>query len=514
MFTDSSSGPMAMTNEAKKLQEDRVYDDTVVYYDTVCSGIGDIDSTSRKVLDISETSIGQDDAKTKKDYIVSLDRLLDTTQRIKSDLSHINSEVKNVEIGNNTHVVYQGALDNTIRILDTAVADVEKQKRDIASLDVKETDKVNDAYSHALSTIADNNGKITGSLGDVFKKASVLSKPTIEIVKTSTSCAPIIGGPLSDEKYKDTTVDGVVDLKKRLYDSYDKMTKATFLLSQLGQFSGGHDNNSAGLIVKNLDEAEKNAYMASSTVKNWHNLYPHDDPQWEVSHDHEAIRDKTYSAYKGLGDEIKKLKDDINAHGRDDVENLGDIYKSHSKDLKQAQINAYRAHARGNLDFSPATQPTADAISHLQDPSQEKVDDKKVKEYLQIVKEKRSIVDASQKFSDDSQRLEGTDIDTAVSILTSGISGVADSVQENTKGLSEKDIHKVKSLAEDLREQAQVLGTLGHAEVNNRLSEILDSVSESQRSIFDIYSNFLCSYDTGNLPTRQKIESEARDLER
>lgn len=511
MFTSAESGPMSMSEDAKKIQENRVYDDTINYYNTVCSGISDVNDSARKVLDVSETSIGTSPDEAKKAYLSSLDELSDTTKKTQENFAHVNADVDNVEIGNNTHVVYKGALDPTLDSLTETANKVETQRDLIANINVEDTDHAGDAYSQTLSTIADNNSKVSGSLSDVLGKAVILSKPTVEKLKTDSACKSILGGPMSDEKYKDTTVDGLVDLKKRFYNSYDELGQATFQLSQLNLFSGGHDEEVTRLMLDNLDVAEKKARAASSTLKNWTNLYPTDDPQHEVAENHTDIRDRARDAYANLADEIQSLREDIDSSESQDMDTLGNIYKDHADSLKHAQIAAERAHARSNLDFMPPTKPTSDAIAKLDDPSRGNADKQVVDHYMSLVHHRKDVLDEVQILSDNASNLEGADINQAVTTLTTDINGIADAVK--TDGLSEEDTHTVQSHVETLRNQAATLQSLDTAAVNDQLSDIMDTVSDAERSIFDIYARAIDDFDTKNMPTRQSIEKEVAKLE-
>lgn len=511
MFTSAESGPMSMSEDAKKIQENRVYDDTVDYYNTVCSGIDDVAGSARGVLDVSETSIGTSPDETKKAYLTSLDKLLDTTQQTHKSFEKVNKDVDNVEIGNNTHVVYKGALDPTLDSLTETANKVETQRDMIANINVEDTDHANDAYTQTLSTIADNNSKVSGSLSDVLGKAIILSKPTVEKLKTDSACESILGGPMSDEKYKDTTVDGVVDLKKRFYNSYDELNQATFLLSQLNLFGGGHDDETTRLMLDNLDTAEKKARAASSTLKNWTNLYPKDSAEWEVTNDHAGIRDRARDAYAALADEIKSLREDIKASESQDAETLSDIYGDHADSLKHAQIAAARAHARSNLDFTPPTKPTSDAIAKLDDPSRGNADKQVVDHYMSLVNHRKDVLDEVQILSDDASNLEGANINQAVTTLVTDINGIADAVK--TDGLAPEDTKTMQSHVETLRNQAATLGSLDTAAVNDQLSGIMDTVSDAQRSIFDIYARAIDGFDTKDMPTRQAIEKEVAKVQ-
>lgn len=511
MFTSAESGPMSMSEDAKKIQENRVYDDTINYYNTVCSGISDVDDSARKVLDVSETSIGTSPDEAKKAYLSSLDELSDTTKKTQENFAHVNADVDNVEIGNNTHVVYKGALDPTLDSLTETANKVETQRDLIANINVEDTDHAGNAYSQTLSTIADNNSKVSGSLSDVLGKAVILSKPTVEKLKTDSACKSILGGPMSDDKYKDTTVDGLVDLKKRFYNSYDELGQATFQLSQLNLFSGGHDEEVTRLMLDNLDVAEKKARAASSTLKNWTNLYPEDDPQHEVAENHTGIRDRARDAYANLADEIQSLREDIDSSESQDMDTLGNIYKDHADSLKHAQIAAQRAHARSNLDFTPPTKPTSDAIAQLDDPSRGNADKQAVNHYMSLVNHRKDVLDEVQTLSDNASNLEGVDINQAVTTLTTDINGIADAVK--TDGLAGEDTKTIQSHVETLRNQAATLQSLDTAAVNGQLSDIMDTASDAERSIFDIYARAIDGFDTKDMPTRQAIEKEVAKLE-
>ena len=71
----------------------------------------------------------------------------------------------------------------------------------------------------------------------------------------------------------------------------------------------------------------------------------------------------------------------------------------------------------------------------------------------------------------------------------------------------------MQSHVETLRNQAATLQSLDTAAVNDQLSNIMDTVSDAQRSIFDIYARAIDSFDTKDMPTRQAIEKEVAKVQ-
>ena len=130
---------------------------------------------------------------------------------------------------------------------------------------------------------------------------------------------------------------------------------------------------------------------------------------------------------------------------------------------------------------------------------------------MSLVNHRKDVLDEVQILSDDASNLEGANINQAVTTLVTDINGIADAVK--TDGLAPEDTKTMQSHVETLRNQAATLESLDTAAVNDQLSGVMDTVSDAQRSIFNIYARAIDDFDTKDMPTRQAIEKEVAKVQ-
>lgn len=505
MLRNTTSGPMSLSEDAQKIHENAVYDDTVTYYSSICTTLNNVNDASRDVLDKSETSIGQNPEMARADYEASLERLRDTTSSASQKISDLNSSAPKVMLPNNTFIDYAGALDETQRILNE-----NSSKIDVRISIIRDTDATNEnagaAYTAALTDVAETNGEVRSSLGSVFDKATILSQPTIDQLKNASPCASIIGGPMSDEKHKDVKVNALVDLKSKLYAAHDAFTLSAFYLSSVSEFTGADEKTLNELVTGSLEKAENESRKAASVLNDWSNPYAEGTPEWQVTKNHVKLRDSSRDTMTAFADELSAIHEEIGNSGDTGVTVIETAFENHSDALRTAQINAARAFARANLDFDPITMPTSDAVKELHNPADDKTDMSLVNQYTSLHDSRQSVINSVTQLSDTASSIEGMTIDDALSTLSSKMNDVASAISNASFTNDE-----TQTASQELYALANEIKSLTAYNANDQLPSIMERASSAQTRALTEMARERARLDHGNYQTRNEVQRLSTD---
>ena len=500
MLRNTASGPMALNEDAQKLHENTVYSDTIAYYSRVCDALGSVNTASQSVLDVSETSIGQDPEAARADYEASLARLSDTTRNASHSIAELNAHAPRVMLPNNTFIDYAGALDDTQRVLDDNAARIDEH-----TAIIKDTDTVDGnasaAYTAALTEVAEANGNVRSSLSSVFDHATILTQPTIDQLKHASPCASIIGGPMSDDEYRDVTVDALVDLKDTLYTAHDTFTRSAFYLSNVSEYTGADEQTLHDLVVGTLEKAENESRQAVTMLDEWENPYDEHTPQWQVTNTHVKLRDATRNALDGFAHELHAVRDEIANADDTGVGAIEHAFDNHADALRDAQIATARAFARANLDFDPVTVPTSDAVKALHNPADDEVDTDIVDQYTALHDTRQATIDAVNQLSEAASSVEGMPIDDALAKLSSATRDVATAI----RGAPFTNDETLAASGE-LAELADEIGALSTYNANDALPSLMKRVASAQTRALTEMAHERDRLDPGNYQTRNEIQ--------
>lgn len=500
MLRSTASGPMSLSEDAQKLHENTVYGDTVTYYSNVCDALNSVNTASRDVLNVSETSIGQDPEEAKADYEASLERLRATTNDASRKVSELNIDAPKVMLPNNTFIDYAGALDETERVLNENSSKLDEQANVIKSVD-SSNENASAAYTTTLTDVAETNGAVRSSLSSVFDKATILSQPTINQLKNASPCASIIGGPMSDEEHRDVKVDALVDLKNTLYVAHDAFTLSAFYLSDVSEFTGADEQTLTDLVAGSLEKAENESRRAVSVLDKWSNPYDENTPEWQVTNKHAKLRDSTQDSLSAFANELHATRDEIENSGDVGVSTVENAFENHSDALRDAQINVARSFARANLDFDPVTVPTSDAVKELHNPADDEVDTSLVEQYTELHGSRQSVIDSVQRLSDTASSVEGMSIDNALSTLASAVNDVAAAIS-NAPFKNDETL----GASQDLYILANEIESLTAYNVNDQLPSIMERVSAAQTRALTEMARERDRLEPGNYQTRNEVQ--------
>lgn len=500
MLRSTESGPMSLSEEAQELHKNAVYGDTVTYYSNVCDALNDVNTASRDVLGVSETSIGQDPEEARTEYEASLERLRDTTRGASRKVSELNANAPKVMLPNNTFIDYAGALDETERVLNENSSKLDEQTNVIKSVD-SSNENASAAYTTALTDVAETNGAVRSSLSSVFDKATILSQPTIDQLKNASPCASIIGGPMSDEEHRDVKVDALVDLKDKLYIAHDAFTLSAFYLSDVSEFTGADEQALIDLVTGSLEKAENESRRAVSVLDEWSNPYDEGTPEWQVTNKHAKLRDSARDAMSAFANELRAVREEIENSGDTGVSAVENAFETHSDVLREAQITAARSFARANLDFDPTTVPTSDAVKELHNPADDEVNTQLVEQYAALHDSRQSVIDSVQRLSDTASSVEGMTIDDALSKITSAVNDVAATIS-NAPFKNDETL----GAAQDLYALANEIGSLTTYNANDQLPSIMERVSAAQTRALNEMARERDRLEPGNYQTRNEVQ--------
>lgn len=500
MLRNTASGPMSLSKEAQELHENAVYGDTVTYYSDVCDALNSVNTASRDVLNVSETSIGQDPEEARAEYEASLERLRATTRDASQKVSELNTNAPKVTLPNNTFIDYSGALDETQQVLNENSSKIDEQTAIIKDVNASD-ESANTAYTAALTDVAEANGEVRSSLSSVFDKATILSQPTIDQLKNASPCASIIGGPMSDDEHRDVKVDALVDLKDKLYAAHDAFTLSAFYLSDVSEFTGADEQTLNELVTGSLEKAENESRRAASILDEWANPYEEGTPEWQVTNKHVKLRNSARESMNAFADEIGAVRGEIENSGDTSVSAIENAFENHSDTLRDAQITAARAFARANLDFDPVTVPTSDAVKELHNPADDEADSALVDQYTALHNSRQSVIDSVQRLSDTASSVEGMTIDDALAKLSSAVNDVAATVSnapftnDETQGASQ-----------DLYALANGIESLTVYNANDQLPSIMERVSSAQTRALTEMARERDRLEPGNYQTRNEVQ--------
>lgn len=532
LLQHTASGPMALNEDAQKLHERSIDVDSVDYYNQVCDQLGAINTASRGVLNVAETSIGDDSAAINAAYTEALVALRNTTVDSFGALTRLDEHAPRVMLPNNTYVDYAGALAPTTAVLDENVriineqiervhahvpdngADNDSADNDSAAGDsatptddnaALTTETAGDTYTQALTGIAETNSKARTSLGEVFDQALILSEPTVQQIRQATSCAPIIGGPMADEEHRDKTLDALVDYQRRIMDANDAFGRATFMLTGISEYTGADAPTVHELVLRTLDAAGQAARDGAAGLGTWVNPYEERSAEWIVTNTHVAPRDNAANALDEFGLALQTIRDEIAAGDADDIATIQDAFSNHADALREAQINTARAFVRANLDFDPATAPTSEAVQALDNPADAPVDDAVVDTYRMLHTARTDIIDAAQALSDTASDIEGMPIDTATTQLADAVYHVRDAV--SAAALPEGDVQETATaVSSELDNLATQIDALDPAQANDKLGELMRAVSAAQTRVLGAIATTWADHPTPNAQTRSAVQ--------
>lgn len=531
LLQHTASGPMALNEDAQKLHERTIDTDTVDYYNQVCDQLDAINTASRDVLNVAETSIGDDSAAINAAYTEALVALRNTTVDSFGALTRLDEHAPRVMLPNNTYVDYAGALAPTTAVLDENVRIINEQIERVHahapdsnaggdSADDADgatptddnaalaAETAGDTYTQALTGIAETNSKARTSLGEVFDQALILSEPTVEQIRQATSCAPIIGGPMADEEHRDETLDALVDYQRRVMDANDAFGQATFMLTGISEYTGADAGTVHELVLRTLDAALQAARDGAAGLGTWVNPYEERSAEWIVTNTHVAARDNAANALDEFGLELQVIRDEIAAGDADNIATIQDAFSNHADALREAQINAARAFVRANLDFDPATAPTSEAVQALDNPADTPVDDAVVATYRDLHTARTDIIAAAQALSDTTSDIEGMPVDAAITQLADAVYHVRDVAHAAT--LPEGDAQETATaVGSELGDLAAQIDGLAPAQANEKLPELMRAVSAAQTRLLNAIATTWADHPTPNAQTRSSVQNIA-----
>ena len=525
LLQHTASGPMALNEDAQKLHERTIDADSVEYYTRVCDQLDAINTASRGVLNVAETSIGDDSAAINAAYTEALVTLRNTTVDSFGALTRLDEHAPRVMLPNNTYVDYAGALAPTTAVLDENVRVINEQIErvhehapdsnadndgatptdDNAALTAE---TAGDTYTQALTGIAETNSKARTSLGEVFDQALILSEPTVEQIRQATSCAPIIGGPMADEEHRDETLDALVDYQRRVMSANDAFGRATFMLTGISEYTGADAGTVHELVLRTLDAALQAARDGAAGLGTWVNPYEERSAEWIITNTHINPRDNAANALDEFGLELQVIRDEIAAGDADDIATIQDAFSNHADALREAQINAARAFVRANLDFDPATAPTSEAVQALDNPADAPVDDAVVATYRDLHTARTDIIAAAQALSDTASDIEDMPVDAATTQLADAVYHVRDVAHAAT--LPEGDAQETATaVGSELGDLAAQIDALAPAQANEKLPELMRAVSAAQTRLLNAIATTWADHPTPNAQTRSTVQNIA-----
>ena len=355
-------GPMQVSEDAQKIHNKTVNDDTVAYYHEVCSALSDLHAIPLNFVDSSLDTLGLSPEEKASRHKTAAENLKRTAGDVTHHLQAIDSQAPTVRQVNGVPYDYRGALTPVIDQAGTYTAVFDKVLAD-PRWGSQDAEEVGNATREATSSISTWAGDTTQAAGSLGEKAPVLSEATHESMTRIPECRMLTGGEFSGEEKQSIVVQDVVSAYSLLDDSYGKIQDKLARLDEVD----GSGAVSADVVQTQLADiwadVAQEAGHAADAYDAWHVTAPRGTPEYRAGE--KAGEFIHPEVPRELQHAAQEYSDAIRTAGPETLNSVV-MDSEASQRARQAQIELARTTTHGLTAMEMPTAATAKAVEDRQ----------------------------------------------------------------------------------------------------------------------------------------------------